>query len=145
MRYLSLLLLLVWLAAGSADDAGQCKALEYAAPGYVHSRERFPPDLIWNDVSSVAFPRADCTWLAANFRDTGSSFVAIFFGGYTAHKETWPYPWLAHALANRYGISSLVVDPAGRGESCGYEVVPGYADKVKHTSLFLRAPTAATC
>ena len=41
-------------------------------------------------------------------------------------QEDWPQPELALYLANSHGLSSLAVDPAGRGESCGYEYGPGY-------------------
>ena len=46
-------------------------------------------------------------------------------------QEDWPQPELALYLANSHGLSSLAVDPAGRGESCGYEYGPGYEGLVR--------------
>ena len=129
------LVLHLLLVCSNAVDPTQCQALEYASPEYRNSRSNFPSDPVWHGVTKVALRTADCTWLAGNFLDTGSSFVAVFFGGMTAHKETWPFPWLSQALAEKYGISSLTVDHAGRGESCGYEWLPGYASKVSTHTL----------
>lgn len=169
--------LLVLTATASAQDTYQCNALTYAQPGFRSNRRLYPPDKhdprVWEDMHKVAFQKSDCTWLAANFKDTGSSFVALLFAGFTQHKATpwhmqlathsqvashkytstvsstlqedWPQPELALYLANSHGLSSLAVDPAGRGESCGYEYGPGYECLVSangHKLLFELTSTA---
>ena len=165
MVYTAFLTLLALGATASAQDTYHCNALEYAQPGFRSNRRLYPPDQhdprVWDDMHKVSFQNSDCTWLAANFKDTGSSFVAILFAGFTQHKvcaytftlqpccvfnmcfsckykrgrpksqEDWPQPELALYLANSHGLSSLAVDPAGRGESCGYEYGPGYDGLVR--------------
>jgi len=109
-----------------------CWARPYAAPGFLSDRRLFPPvgDPFWDGYNKVAFQNADCTWLAANFRDTGSDAVMILFPAFTIHKEMWPNPQLQLQLAVDHNISSLSVDIAGRGESCGYEIGPGCTSTV---------------
>ena len=110
-------------AHGSLD----CWARPYAAPGFLSDRRLFPAvgDPLWNGHNKVAFQNADCTWLAGNFRDTGSQAVMILYSAATIHKESWPNPQLQQQLAVEHNLSSLAVDIAGRGESCGYEIGPG--------------------
>ncbi|KAL0049112.1 hypothetical protein WJX82_006790 [Trebouxia sp. C0006] len=85
-----------------------------------------PADPVWDGMTKVGFQNAESTWLAGNFRDTGSDFVAVLFGGSIQHKEYWPEPPLMRTLALNHGISSLAVDIAGRGESCGSEALFNY-------------------
>jgi len=109
-----------------------CWARPYAAPGFLSDRRLFPSvgDPFWDGYNKVAFQNADCTWLAGNFRDTGSDAVMILFPAFTIHKEMWPNPQLQLQLAVDHNISSLSVDIAGRGESCGYEIGPGCTSTV---------------
>ena len=128
-----LLAFLLPFAAGevfqSVDD---CKAVTYGYPGFRSQRSLFPnADTIWDHTDKVAFQSADGIWLAANFRDTGSDFVAVMFGGSIQHKEYWPEPNLMRTLALNHGISSLSVDIAGRGESCGFEALFNYTAAVR--------------
>lgn len=104
-----------------------CSARQYAAPGFRSDRRLFPSagDPLWDGHNKVAFQNTDCTWLAGNFRDTGSQAVMVLFSASTVHKEDWPNPQLQQQLAAEHDVSSLAVDTAGRGESCGYEVGPG--------------------
>ena len=129
-------LLLIGAVHGAVDKAlvtEYCTAPSFGVPGFQSSRDFFPHNnTLWDNVHKVAFRNADCTWLAGNFRDTGSDFVVVLFGGATTHKETWPVPDLARTLALIHGISSLAVDIAGRGESCGYEVGPDHASEVAY-------------
>lgn len=102
-----------------------CKATTYGVPGFRSQRDMLPSqNAIWDGVRKVAFQNKDGTWLAANFRDTGSEFVVVMFNAATAHKETWPLPNLAQTFGDKHGYSSLAVDIAGRGESCGFEIGP---------------------
>ena len=112
-----------------------CSAAEFALPGFHSRRALYPADEVWDGLKKVTFQNADCAWLAGNFRDTGSDFVAVFFPGWTMHKEVWPLPELTKTLADKHGLSSLVVDFAGRGESCGYETGPDCTSAVcKHNA-----------
>lgn len=90
MLHAVLLTLFALCATVNAQDTYQCNALTYAQPGFVSDRRLYPPDQheaqVWDNTHKVAFQNSDCTWLAANFRDSGSSFVAILFGGFTRHK-----------------------------------------------------------
>ena len=119
-----------------ASHAVQCKvecwARPYAAPGFVSDRLLFADlgNSVWDGHNKVAFPNADCTLLAGNFRDTGSPAVMLLFPAATIHKESWPNPQLQFQLAKEHNISSLAVDVAGRGESCGYEIGPGCTSTV---------------
>ena len=102
-----------------------CKATTYGVPGFRSQRDLLPSSkAVWDGVRKVAIQNKDGTWLAGNFRDTGSEFVVVMFNAATAHKETWPLPNLAQTLADKHGYSSLAVDIAGRGESCGFEIGP---------------------
>ena len=116
-----------------------CWARPYAAPGFLSDRRLFPPvdDPFWDGYDKVAFQNADCTWLAGNFRDTGSDAVMILFPAFTIHKEMWPNPQLQLQLAVDHNISSLSVDIAGRGESCGHEIGPGCTSTVMLSSRSL--------
>ncbi len=117
---------------GHASQAEYCKATSFSQPGFVSSRSAFPqPSKVWNGVNKVSFQNKDGTWLAGNFRDTGSDFVVAMLGSATTHKETWPLPELADSLADVHGLSSIAVDIAGRGESCGYEIGPDCASAVR--------------
>lgn len=77
-------------ATACAQNTYHCNALDYAQPGFVSDRRLYPPDKhdhrVWDGMHKVAFQKSDCTWLAANFKDTGSPFVAILFAGFTQHK-----------------------------------------------------------
>ena len=127
-----LLVLVPVLAVDKALSTQYCTAPTYGVPGFQSSRDIFPRNnTLWDNVRKVAFQNADCTWLAGNFMDTGSDFVVVMFGGATTHKETWPLPDLARTLAKVHGFSSLAVDIAGRGESCGYEVGPDHTSEVR--------------
>ncbi len=121
--------------AAETEHASQleyCKAASFSQPGFVSSRSAFPQSSkVWNGVNKVSFQNKDGTWLAGNFRDTGSDFVVAMFGGATTHKETWPLPDLAKTLADVHDLSSIAVDVAGRGESCGYETGPDCASAVR--------------
>ena len=90
MAYSAFLTLLALCTTAYAQDTYHCNALDYAQPGFRSDRRLYPPDKhdprVWDDMHKVAFQNADCTWLAANFKDTGSSFVAILFAGFTQHK-----------------------------------------------------------
>ncbi len=112
----------------------ECWARPYAAPGFLSDRRLFPSaavgDPLWDGQTKVAFQNADCTWLAGNFRDTGSEAVFILFPAATIHKEFFPNPQLQQRLALEHNISSLAVDIAGRGESCGHEIGPGCTSTV---------------
>ena len=116
-----------------------CKASAFGQAGFVSSRTAFPQsNKIWDGVNKVSFQNKDGTWLAGNFRDTRSDFVVVMFGGATTHKETWPLPDLAKALDDLHGLSSIAVDVAGRGESCGYEIGPDCTSAVRaHASRSL--------
>ena len=108
-----------------------CKAVTFGLPGFRSQRTLFPKkDSLWDGMDKVAFQNADGTWLAGNFRDTGSDFVVVLFGGSIQHKEYWPEPNLASTLSINHGISSLAVDIAGRGESCGFEAALNYTAAV---------------
>ena len=107
-----------------------CWARPYAAPGFQSDRRLFPGGPFWDGLNKVAFYNAECALLAGNFRDTGSNAVFILFPAATITKEVWPLPELAQRLAANHNLSSLAVDIAGRGESCGYEVGPGCASTV---------------
>lgn len=114
-----------------ASQAEYCKATSFSQPGFVSSRSAFPQSSkVWNGVNKISFQNKDGTWLAGNFRDTGSDFVVAMLGGATTHKETWPLPDLAKTLADVHGLSSIAVDVTGRGESCGYEIGPDCASAV---------------
>ena len=118
-----------------------CWARPYAAPGLVSDRLLFADlgNSIWDGHNKVAFPNADCTLLAGNFRDTGSKAVMLLFPAATIRKESWPNPQLQLQLAKEHNISSLAVDVAGRGESCGYEIGPGCTSTVTlHPQLRIR-------
>ncbi len=115
-----------------ASQAEYCKATSFSQPGFVSSRSAFPQSSkLWNGVNKVSFQNKDGTWLAGNFRDTGSGFVVAMLGSATTHKEAWPLPDLAKTLADVYGLSSIAVDVAGRGESCGHEIGPDCASAVR--------------
>ena len=115
-----------------ASQAEYCKATSFSQPGFVSSRSAFPQSSkVWNGVNKVSFQNKDGTWLAGNFRDTGSDFVVAMLSGATTHKETWPLPDLAKTLADVHGLSSIAVDVTGRGESCGYEIGPDCASAVR--------------
>ncbi len=117
---------------GHASQAEYCKATSFSQPGFVSSRSAFPQSsTFWTGVNKVSFQNKDGTWLAGNFRDTGSDFVVAMVGSATTHKETWPLPELAKSLADVHGLSSIAVDVAGRGESCGYEIGPDCASAVR--------------
>lgn len=132
-----LLLLVPVLAIDKALQTEYCVAPAYGMPGFHSSRDIYPlNNTLWDNVHKVAFQNADCTWLAGNFMDTGSDFVVVMFGGATTHKETWPLPDLARTLAQVHGFSSLAVDIAGRGESCGYEVGPDHTSEVRSWPSF---------
>lgn len=130
-----LVLLLAFVRISSAaetEHASHCKATSFSQPGFVSSRSAFPQSSrLWNGVNKVSFQNKDGTWLAGNFRDTGSDFVVAMLGGATAHKENWPLPDLAKTLADVHGLSSISVDVAGRGESCGYEIGPDCTSAVR--------------
>ena len=128
----ALLVLLLWpgeseqrLASSSA-----CTAPLYSSPGFRSERQLFPAAALWDSVQKVSFQASDCSWRAAHFLDTRSEFVAVLFGGSTNTKVWDPLPQLADQLARHHGISSLTVDNAGRGESCGIEEGPGYSSRV---------------
>ena len=119
------------LAIEPAPLTEYCKATDYSHPGFRSERSLFATDsTLWDDVRKVAFQNKDGTWLAGHLRDTGSDFIQVLFGGSTTHKETWPVPDLARTLAQQHGLSSLAVDIAGRGESCGYEIGPDCSGQV---------------
>ncbi|KAL0046150.1 hypothetical protein WJX82_004061 [Trebouxia sp. C0006] len=117
-----------------------CWARPYAAPGFLSDRRLFTPvgDPFWDGYDKVAFQNADCTWLAGNFRDTGSDAVMILFPAFTIHKEMWPNPQLQLQLAVGHNISSLSVDIAGRGESCGHEIGPGCSSTIRDMAAAAR-------
>ncbi|KAL0019247.1 hypothetical protein WJX79_010983 [Trebouxia sp. C0005] len=125
---LSLLAVVLPIAAGNDfQEVEDCKAAKYGLPGFRSQRSLFPnADPVWDGMTKVGFQNAESTWLAGNFRDTGSDFVAVLFGGSIQHKEYWPEPPLMRTLAINHGISSLAVDIAGRGESCGSEALFNY-------------------
>ena len=120
------LVVAVELAHCSVD----CWAKPYAAPGFQSDRRLFPADPLWDGHHKVAFHNIDCTALAGNFRDTGSEAVILLFPAATIHKDHWPNPQLQQHLAVEHNLSSLAVDIAGRGESCGVEVGPGVQSTV---------------
>ena len=126
-RLLAHLLFRVILSGLLAHKGRDCWARPYAAPGFESDRRLFSRDSLWDQPSKVAFHNVECTLLAANFRDTGSQAVFVLFPAATITKEVWPLPELAQRLALNHNLSSLAVDIAGRGESCGYEVGPGCA------------------
>ena len=119
------------LVSDRALPTEYCKALSYSVPGFRSPSSVLPDKPIWDNVNKVSFQNKDGTWLAGNFKDTGSDFVVVLFGGATTHKETWPLPDLANTLATVHGLSSLAVDIAGRGESCGYEIGPDCTSAVR--------------
>ncbi len=125
------ILLLLSLRSLRASDAVGCAAAAYAAPGFQSHRGLYLADQMWDGFDKVAFPTENCVWLAGNMRDTGSEAVFILFGGAKDHKETWILPQIAQKLASEHGVSSLAVDNAGRGESCGYEIGPSYSSTVR--------------
>ena len=128
------------LAIDPAFPTEYCKATSFSTPGFRSPRSIFPEHkALWDNVNKVSFQNKDGTWLAGNFKDTGSAFVVVMFGGATAHKEAWPLPDLARTLANDHGLSSIAVDIAGRGESCGYEVGPDCTSGVSSLDLRSRA------
>lgn len=90
MLSMALLTIAALCATACAQDTYRCNALAYAQPGFVSDRRLYPPDnhdpRVWDGMHKVAFQKSDCTWLAANFKDTGSSFVAVLFAGFTQHK-----------------------------------------------------------
>ena len=137
LPFLAILLLPVSAAPFQGFQAVEdCKAASYGLPGFRSSRNLFPPkDILWDGVDKVAFQNVESTWLAGNFRDTGSAFVVVLFGGAIQHKEYWPEPNLMRTLAVNHGISSLAVDIAGRGESCGTEAVLNYTSAVRELTL----------
>ena len=139
LPFLAVLLLPVSAAPFQGFQAVEdCKAATYGLPGFRSSRNLFPPkDILWDGVDKVAFQNVESTWLAGNFRDTGSAFVVVLFGGAIQHKEYWPEPNLMRTLAVNHGISSLAVDIAGRGESCGTEAVLNYTSAVRELMHFL--------
>ncbi len=124
-----------------------CWARPYAAPGFLSDRRLFTPvgDPFWDGYDKVAFQNADCTWLAGNFRDTGSDAVMILFPAFTIHKEMWPNPQLQLQLAVGHNISSLSVDIAGRGESCGHEIGPGCSSTVMLSSRWHTRASPLPC
>ncbi|KAL0031621.1 hypothetical protein WJX77_010215 [Trebouxia sp. C0004] len=124
----SLLALLLPIAAGNDfQEVEDCKAAKYGLPGFRSERGLFPnADPVWDGMTKVGFQNAEATWIAGNFRDTGSDFVAVLFGGSIQHKEYWPAPPLMRTLAINHGISSVAVDISGRGESCGSEALFNY-------------------
>ena len=128
------LILLVLVAGAQFCSCGlNCWGSPFAAPGFVSDRRLFPKgDPVWDGQQKVAFRNADCTYLVGNFRDTGSDAVVILFPAATIHKEWWPNPQIQHHLAVKHNVSSLAVDVAGRGESCGTEVGPGCESTVRH-------------
>lgn len=136
MRVQLILTLLASVVLGHKDR--DCWARPYAAPGFQSDRRLFPfvGDPLWDQHKKTAFQNAECALLAGNFRDTGSQAVFILFPAATITKEYWPLPELAQRLALNHNVSSLAVDIAGRGESCGYEIGPGCASTV--------IPSAAT-
>ena len=110
-----------------------CNAISYGLPGFRSQMQLFPgTDTWWEGMYKVGFQNSDGTWLAGNFRDTGSDFVAILFPGLRQHKETRGLPELMETLAQNHGYSSLAVDAAGRGESCGSELALNYTAAVSH-------------
>ncbi|DBA67797.1 TPA: hypothetical protein ACH3X2_001199 [Trebouxia sp. C0005] len=115
-------------------DKESCAATGFGQPGFVSSRQFFPAGSEWDGVSKVAFQNSDCTWLAANFLDTGSEFVMILVLGLWADKSMHFIPSLAQALAADSNISTLALDFRGRGESCGVEILPGYSSGVADVS-----------
>lgn len=137
----SLLALLIPIAAGNNfQEVEDCKAAKYGLPGFRSQRSLFPnADPVWDGMTKVGFQNAESTWLAGNFQDTGSDFVAVLFGGSIQHKEYWPEPPLMRTLALNHGISSLAVDIAGRGESCGSEALFNYTAAVSPCLTELKA------
>lgn len=130
-----LALLLPIAASNDFQEVEDCKAAKYGLPGFRSQRSLFPnADPIWDGMTKVGFQSADSTWLAGNFQDTGSDFVAVLFGGSIQHKEYWPEPPLMRTLAINHGISSFAVDIAGRGESCGSEALFNYTAAVRPRS-----------
>ncbi|DBA67788.1 TPA: hypothetical protein ACH3X2_001222 [Trebouxia sp. C0005] len=125
---LATLLLAISIANGKELllDKESCAATGFGQPGFVSSRQFFPAGSEWDGVKKVAFQNSDCTWLAANFLDTGSEFVMILVLGIWADKSMHFIPSLAQALAADSNISTLALDFRGRGESCGVEILPGY-------------------
>ena len=94
------------------QDSYHCEAFRYAAPGFQSNRHLFPPDKhdprVWDGMRKVAFQKSDCSWLAANFKDTGSQFVAILFAGFTQHKVYMIVParfW--KPMADRHQVLAL--------------------------------------
>ena len=119
-----------------AQEKLNCPALSYASLGFQSQRSLFPAEPKWDGVKKVAIPTIDCNHLAGDLRDTNSEVIIVLFGGSKDHKETWPLPDIGEVLAKSYNLSSLVVDIAGRGESCGYEVGPSYSTTVRVANTF---------
>lgn len=136
LRILGVILVCASACRGKID----CWGRPYGAPGFVSDRRLFPlGESIWDQHQKVAFQNADCTWLVGNFRDTGSRGVVILFSAATIHKEWWPSPQIQQRLAVEHNVSSIAVDIAGRGESCGYEVGPGCESTVSRLPAELLA------
>ena len=140
--YVSIGLVCVVLTRSIVRASAKCNAEAYGLPGFRSqpSDERSSG----SNVYKVAFRNIDGTWLAGNFRDTGSDFVVALFLGLGAHKEDWPASELMETLAQTQGLSSLAVDVAGRGESCGYELALNYTAAVGYDCLACRTLVAIT-
>ena len=126
------------LLTGPFDSASaevHCKAEAYGLPGFRSQPSSGSGSDPRKNVFKVAFQNTHGTWLAGHFRDTGSDSVAALFPALAAHKEDWPAPALMDALAQAHGLSSLVIDFSGRGESCGYELAMNYTAAVSKSCI----------
>ena len=126
---------LLVISFGLCSSRLNCWGRPFGAPGFVSDRRLFSPDPLFDNLQKVAFRNADCAYLVGNFRDTGSDAVVILFPADTVYKEWWTYINLQQQLAVQHNISSLAVDVAGRGESCGHEIGPGCESTVSSRSM----------